>query len=165
MRLIQLVCAALSGLSLTSALALPSEPSNTTTDLISTKHLLRRDAFLTSASITFHTNDEDKDGNSHLTITVKDSTKSISAALDSDFARFGDNNDDGPFDLEMFNPSSRADVRAGTVTLRLDPHGQDTWRFNWQMTFVFSDGTKMRAQLSGVELTQDKREKTWNVVG
>ncbi|KAM7214554.1 hypothetical protein V8F06_010036 [Rhypophila decipiens] len=167
MRLIQFI-AVLSGLfSLGTTLVLPSESGheNDHSDIILATRDANGEPTLTAASITFHTNDEDKDYNSHLTITLKDSTKTISATVDSDFVHFDDDHNYGPYNLELFYPSTRSEVRAGTVTLRLDPKGHDTWRFNWQMTLTFSDGTRMRAQAGGCELSQDHREKTWTVVG
>ncbi|KAK4206541.1 hypothetical protein QBC37DRAFT_380982 [Rhypophila decipiens] len=168
MRIIQII-ASLSGLlSLGNTLVVPSEAGHKNSDIIvATRDILPRagEATLTAVSITFHTNDEDKDGDSHLTITLKDSVKTISATIDSDFVHFDDDHNYGPYNLDVFYPSTRSEVRAGTVTLRLDPKGHDTWRFNWQMTMTFSDGTRMRAQAAGVELSQDHREKTWSVVG
>jgi len=125
--------------------------------------LPRQAPTLVGATISFHTNDEDKDGNSHVTVTVKDGSKIICARTDSDFGRFGDNNDNGPFGLDIFNPSTRAAVQAGTVTIRLDPHGNDTWRFNWVIIFSYSDGSKGATSGDGVQLSQDKREQTWGV--
>jgi len=120
---------------------------------------------LAEASITFHTNDDDKDGDSHVTITVTDGQRNIAAQFDSDFGGFADNSDHGPYQLAIFNPSTRSAIQAGTVKIRLDPNGHDTWHFNWDLTFVFSDKSRVLAEASGCSLSQKDREKTWNVAG
>ena len=121
-------------------------------------------ATLTSASISFRTNDENKDWDSHVTITVKDGSKIIAARTDSDFGVFNANTNYGPYGLDIFSPSAKSSVQAGTITIRIDPVGHDTWRFNFVLTLLFSDGTRLLAAVDGNELTQNHKEQTWRII-
>jgi hypothetical protein len=118
---------------------------------------------LTHASILFHTNDEDKDDNSHVTVTVRDNDGLIVSRIDDDFGHFNNDSDNGPFSLEVINPSERATMNAGTITLRIDPHGNDTWRFNFSYRLRFSDGTTIAGENDGLELNQDRQQQTFGL--
>jgi hypothetical protein len=120
---------------------------------------------LKNCSIKFHTNDEDKDADTHVTVTVRDSGQVVAARLDSDFGHFDDHSDGGPFGLLVKNQSSKAVLQAGSVTLRVDPNGHDTWRFNFFLDLVFDDGSRLSGGASGLQLNQDQRETSFGLEG
>src|SRR5262245_58771209 len=120
-------------------------------------------AILTHASVRFHTNGNDKDDNSHVTITVRDNDGLIVARLDDDFGHFNNDSDNGPFSLEILNPAEKASMGAGTVTARIDPHGDDEWDFNFSLRLRFSDGTTIACENDGLALNQDRQQQTFGL--
>src|SRR2546428_81144 len=56
---------------------------------------------LASCTIRFHTNDEDKDGDTHVTVKVMDRGNRIVASISDDFGHFDDGSESGPFDLDL----------------------------------------------------------------
>ncbi|KAK9438305.1 hypothetical protein VB005_09313 [Metarhizium brunneum] len=124
-------------------------------------------ATLSNAKIHFHTNDEDKDPDTHVTIIVRDDNHVTAARKDSDFVRFGDGSDH-TYPLEVKNHSTAESLQSGTVYIRIDPRGgrgHDTWRFNWDIDLVFNDGSHLACDVALVELNQDHREETWGIQG
>jgi hypothetical protein len=76
---------------------------------------------LKNCTIKFHTNDEDKDGDTHVTVTVRDSNQVVAARVDNDFGHFDDNSDNGPFGLLIKNQSGKDVLQTGNVTIRAWP--------------------------------------------
>lgn len=122
-------------------------------------------AALVNATIQFHTNDEDKDDDTHVTVTVVDSNQVVAARVSNDFGHFDNNSDDGPFGLTVQNPSSKDALQSGRVTIHIDPNGHDTWRFNFFLDLIFDDGSHLSGGADGLELTQDRREQTFGLQG
>jgi len=122
-------------------------------------------ANLRNCTVKFHTNDEDKDSDTHVTVTVRDASQVIAARIDNDFGHFDDQSDNGPFGMLVKNQSSKAVLQAGNVTLRVDPNGHDTWRFNFFLDLIFDDGSRLSGGASGLELTQDRRETSFGLEG
>ena len=120
-------------------------------------------AALTHASVLFHTNDEDKDDDSHVTVTVRDNVGNIAARIDDDFGHFNDHSDNGPFSLDVINPIEKTQMEQGNVTLRIDPNGNDTWRFNFTYELRFADGTTIAGENDGRELTQDRQQQSFGL--
>lgn len=120
---------------------------------------------LTNASINFHTNDEDKDDDTHVTITVKDENGTTAARLDSNFSHFSDHSDAGPYPLAIRSSSGKALMQRGSITIRVDPNGHDTWRFNWELDLHFSDGSHLGAAVTGNQLSQNAKQDTWGLQG
>jgi hypothetical protein len=118
---------------------------------------------LKSCTIKFHTNDDDKDGDTHVTITVRDANQVIAARIDNDFGHFNDNSDNGPFGLIVKNPSPRSIVEKGSVNIRIDPNGNDNWRFNFYLELVFDDGNILGTGVNGLDLNQDHRDATFAI--
>ena len=112
------------------------------------------DPTLVNANITFHTNDEDKDDDTVVSVTVgKGGT--IAAQVTDRFQHFNDHSDAGPFDLVINNPLTRDDLKTGVVNLGITPNGNDTWHFNFFLDLRFSDGSHLFARASRLELTQE----------
>jgi hypothetical protein len=122
-------------------------------------------AILTNCNIKFHTNNEDKDDDTHVTVTVHDSNNVVAARVSNDFGHFDDNSDTGPFALAVQNASDKEVLQRGNVTLRIDPNGNDTWRFNFFLDVQFSDGSHLSGGADGLALTQDRREQNFGLDG
>jgi hypothetical protein len=120
---------------------------------------------LRNANIKFHTNDEDKDDDTHVTVTVRDHKNLISARIDDDFGHFDDHSDNGPFGLIIRNRSDKASLSTGNVTLRIDPNGHDTWRFNFDLDLFFDDGSHLSGGAEGLSLNQDRKEQEFGLDG
>jgi len=116
---------------------------------------------LTQAQITFHTNDEDEDDDTHITVTVRGADGTIAARIDNDFGHFTDHSDHGPFGLLIINQTSKDLMSRGNVALRIDPNGNDTWRFNFFLDLTFSDGSHLNTAADGVELTDERQQQTF----
>lgn len=86
-----------------------------------------------------HTDDGDKDADTHVTVEVRDEGGTIAARIDDDFGLFTDQSDNGPFDLELMNKSTKSSLRSGTVEIRVDPKGNDVWKFNYFLDLMFDD--------------------------
>jgi len=120
---------------------------------------------LKNCTVKFHTNDEDKDSDTHVTVTVRDSGQVIAARIDNDFGHFADQSDSGPFGVIVKNQSSKAVMQAGSVTIRIDPNGHDTWRFNFFLDLLFDDGSRLAGGADGLQLTQDGKEQSFGLQG
>lgn len=120
---------------------------------------------LANCTIRFHTNDEDKDGNTHVTVDVLDFDNVVAAHIDEDFGHFDDHSDSGPFPLAVQNASSRDKLQRGVVTVRIDPKGNDTWRFNYFLELIFDDGSRLSGGVNGLELTQDHNQQIFGLQG
>jgi hypothetical protein len=120
---------------------------------------------LANSTVRFHTNDEDKDDDTHVTVTINDDNNVVAARISDDFGHFDDHSDAGPFGLEILNASEKGDLQRGAVLLRIDPNGHDTWRFNFFLDLEFSDGSHLSGGADGLELTQDRREQQFGLSG
>lgn len=118
---------------------------------------------LTQAQVTFHTNDEDKNDDTHLTITVRGSDGTIAARIDDDFGIFKDHTDHGPFGLLIFNPAPKEKLAQGNVVIRIDPDGNDTWRFNFFLDLAFDDNSHLNTQVDGLELTDERQQQVFAI--
>lgn len=122
-------------------------------------------ATLANCTVKFHTNNEDKDGDTHVTVTLKDDNNVVAARVSNDFGHFDDNSDAGPFALAVQNASAKESLQRGNVTVRIDPNGHDTWRFNFFLDLHFSDGSHLSGGADGLELTQDRKEQNFGLDG
>jgi hypothetical protein len=118
---------------------------------------------LTEATVSFHTNDDDKDNDTHVTVTVRQSDGVIAARTDDDFGHFNDHSDNGPFNLEVVNPSPKSALRSGNVTIRIDPNGDDEWHFNFFANLIFSDGSHLSCEADGLTLDQDRQQQVFGI--
>jgi hypothetical protein len=120
---------------------------------------------LKNCTVKFHTNNDDKDGDTHVTVTVRDSNQVVAARVDNDFGHFDDNSDNGPFGLLIKNQSGKEVLQTGNVTIRVDPNGNDEWHFNFFLDLVFSDGSRLSGGADGLSLSQDRREQSFGLDG
>ena len=120
-------------------------------------------AVLTRASITFQSNDEDKDDSTLLDVTVALMDGTVVAQVSDFFGTFHDNNEDGPYDLELVDPRTRGELKGGNVTLKITPDGNDTWRFNFFLDLLFDDDAHLISWARGLELSDSQREQSFGV--
>jgi hypothetical protein len=108
---------------------------------------------LVNASIEFSTLDDDKDQKTLLTVTVVDFERVVAARVASRFGQFVDHTESGPLNLQVLNASARTSLQRGAVTIRIDPEGDDTWKFNFFLLLTFSDGSTLQAAANHVGLS------------
>src|SRR6516225_9844488 len=88
-------------------------------------------AMLTRASVSFHTNGEDKDGDTQVEVTVRLIDQTVVASIADAFGPFDDNSDAGPFDLLITQAATRGALKTGSVAVKIEPQSHDKWRFNF----------------------------------
>ena len=120
-------------------------------------------AVLTRASVSFHTNDEDKDDDSRVEVTVRLIDQTIVASIDDEFGHFDDHSDAGPFDLLISQATNRGALKTGSVAVKINPNGNDTWRFNFFLDLLFDDGAHLIALANGLELTESRQEQSFGI--
>ncbi|QIG49439.1 hypothetical protein G5V57_17980 [Nordella sp. HKS 07] len=119
-----------------------------------------RDPLLTRASISFHTNDDDKNTNTQVNVAVRvDEDRIAVAAISGHFNRFGDHSDAGPFTLLILAPVRMERLKSGRVEVHLTASAadgltlpDDTWKFNFFLDLLFADGGHLIAEANGLEL-------------
>jgi hypothetical protein len=120
-------------------------------------------AVLTRASVSFHTNDEDKDGDSQVEVTVRLMDQTVVASIADEFGHFDDHSDAGPFDLLITQAANRGALKTGSVAVKISPNGNDTWRFNFFLDLLFDDGAHLIAWANGLEVTESRQEQSFGI--
>ena len=124
---------------------------------------------LVNASISFHTNDDDKNDDTTVGVYVSAGAAEtgnliLGAQIEDRFGRFGDHSDSGPFDLVIVNPQiTRDQLKTGGVMIQIIPQGDDHWRFNFFLDLRFSDGSHLIARANGLQLTNDYKDVTFGI--
>ena len=120
---------------------------------------------LANAAVSFHTNDEDKDHDTHVTVTVRDVNGLVCAQVDNDWGHFDDQSDAGPFGLKIRNRQAVQPLQSGSLTIRIDPNGHDTWRFNFNLVLTFDDGSTLAGGADGQQLSQNNKQQDYGLQG
>jgi hypothetical protein len=112
---------------------------------------------LTAASARFHTNNDDKDGDTVLSIYV-DGPMGRVAQVEGIQGHFDDNSDNGPFALTIVRPIARFEIPVCRTRVHIDPNGHDTWRFNYEIDLIFDDAPPAAKNWNGLALDQNSRD-------
>lgn len=120
------------------------------------------DATLVSAIASFHTNDDDKDHDTTLSISVEKDGKLI-ASVSGVSGEFKDHTDNGPFGLTVHGTTKKSELSGAVTKLTITTVGNDTWRFNYDLDLAFSDGTHIKKEWTGQVLDQDSRSLEFKV--
>src|SRR5207248_2244921 len=115
---------------------------------------------LTGATITFFTHDDDKDNDTFLNVQVVAPGGRVCAGLSGTFGLFPDQSTRGPFGLSVQSNVLKDSLPGGHLTISIQPNGNDTWRFGYQLDLTFSDGSVAHTSQAAVQLTQDSRTLT-----
>jgi hypothetical protein len=116
---------------------------------------------LERASVTFHTNDDDKDHDTAVGVYVVLREDTIAYIYD-EFGHFPDHSDSGPYTLLLVRRLPRHAIRQARVVVGIDPvmlplGRGDTWRFNFVLDFLFEDGSHQLSKASRLELSTFNR--------
>lgn len=123
---------------------------------------------LQAAAVSFTTGDDDKNGDTLLTVrlTTNDDQENVIAQLSDTIGTFPNGYAGPPYGLKVINPVSKDQLWGSTrLIIRIDPHGNDTWRFNAYFELTFFDGSRVKAEINGVELNEGFRQTKialWN---
>ncbi|MGW7573398.1 hypothetical protein [Streptomyces sp. NPDC054765] len=100
-------------------------------------------ATLTDASITFFTLDDNKDSDTLLSIQVLDRSNRVAASATGFFGQFGD---DTTHQIPLkLRPGFTWDaLQAGHLRLNIQPHGDDTWKFGYELDLTSPTGISRR---------------------
>jgi hypothetical protein len=123
---------------------------------------------LTGATVTFQTNDDDKNDDTRVIVDVNAALprgKTVVAEIAGEFGTFGNNSEAGPFALPVLIAGvTRDQFKKGSVTIWLSTqYDDDTWRFNFLVDLIFSDGAHLLARATGIELTQDSPPQSFGI--
>ena len=122
-------------------------------------------ANLRTCAVRFHTNDDDKDDNTHLTLKLVKSDGTQVAEIDGGdfgaFGTFGNDTNNGPFDLNITSPFNTNDIPGSQVVVHIDPQGHDTWKFDCYADLTFDDGSVHSGSWLGHWLSQDNPENSY----
>jgi len=120
--------------------------------------LLEADPLLNSATISFHTLDENLDYDSRLSVWVYGPAGNMVANFYSDsdagFPREGFSaGSDHSFDLTVGNIQRTELLAKGSkCTIQVNPIGHDIWRFDFVADMIFTDGSHLYSGGRGVQL-------------
>jgi hypothetical protein len=127
--------------------------------LLAAPAAINPNAVVTSAEVTFTTNDEDKDADTKVLVAVGvDGDPGYTATASAYYGHFNDNSVNGPFPLQVLLPTTATALTHGLVTAHIITNplhglGHDTWRFNLEVTVHFSDGNSYVIRRGGLELS------------
>jgi len=119
---------------------------------------------LQTALIRFHTNDDNKDPDTLVSVLVTTPEGGIVANLDP--TNLGGELDDGSNSpltrLEVFDDGiTPGELHGCTVEISIDPHGglgHDTWKFDYLLDFRFADRTHLINRVQGIRLDQSNSD-------
>jgi hypothetical protein len=89
--------------------------------------------------------------------------QTVVASIADEFWHFDDHSDAGPFDLLIKQAATRGELKTGSVAVKIEPNGNDTWRFNFFLDLLFDDGAHLIAWANGLELTESRQEQSFGI--
>ncbi|MFL6075271.1 MAG: hypothetical protein ACJ73S_17895 [Mycobacteriales bacterium] len=113
-------------------------------------------ATLTSASITFFTLDDDKDGDTQLTVQVLDNSGRAVAVFSGQPGLFDDQSTH-TIPLRIRSGVSFDSLSAGHLRISIQPNGDDTWKFGFEQDLNFSDGDFIPTLIDRTSLSEDNK--------
>ena len=120
---------------------------------------------LSFAQMFFHTNDDDKDADTHVSTRVDCPGGTVASAA-SDYRRFPENSDAGWYDLTVTRAVPITELTNCGFHIRIDPNGNDTWKFNVSLHLGFENGQNGDVRdfsWTGIVLSQDNRDAEWRL--
>jgi hypothetical protein len=111
---------------------------------------------LTSGRISFHTNDEDRDWNTRITVEAYKRDGSLAAHREIPLLHFDDNSDNGPFGIFAVSDTKWDDLRGGWLQITIHAVGHDTWRFNYSAQLYFDNGRYITISRNGIQMSNNR---------
>ncbi|MEU2952337.1 hypothetical protein [Streptomyces xanthochromogenes] len=113
-------------------------------------------ATLTEASITFFTLDDNKDHDTLLTVQVLDRSSRVAASATGFFGEFKDGSTHA-VPLKLRPGFTWDSLQGGHLRLNIQPHGDDTWKFGYELDLSFSDNDFAPTVESRLSLSEDNK--------
>ena len=111
---------------------------------------------LTQAKVSFHTTNEDKDADTHITVSIICAGNTV-ATVANTWGKWGDNSDSGWKDMRVTQAQKKSEVPGVCVAQIVEgPVGKDEWHFNTAVELKFSDGTIIRKDWPGGNVDYDR---------
>ncbi|NEN83496.1 hypothetical protein [Paenibacillus elgii] len=110
-------------------------------------------ANLKTAEVRFHTNDDDKDDDTKLSITIEKGHDQF-AKIEGIEGHFPDHSENGPFGLEVQGVISKEQLQGATTTVKIIAVGNDTWKFNCFLELGYDDGSRQKWEWFGIKLNE-----------
>src|SRR5262245_4373136 len=118
-------------------------------------------AHINGASITFTTLDDDKDGDTFLSVVVKDRNNRVAARTSGFFGLFPDQTAITLPPMTIRPAATWDDIEnGGTVTVSIAPNGNDTWKFAYELDLTYDDGDEGFHVNPGTSLSESHRTLT-----
>jgi hypothetical protein len=114
-------------------------------------------AILQSASFTFNTQDDDKDGDTQLRLEVLDNQNHVVAIANGTFGLFKDQSQNGPIPLRVRGGITEGSLVGGHLDVLITPNGNDTWKFDGEVDINF-DSDFQFTTFGRTVLSQSNRE-------
>lgn len=111
-------------------------------------------ANLVAATVTFNTQNDNKDADTLVATEVDDTAGNIAAFRQDFYTEFPDHTTNGPFDLDV-GAATAAELNGGQFVITISPNGHDTWIFGFTAKLTFDDGKFALCGKAKVVLTQD----------
>jgi len=107
--------------------------------------------------IFFHTNDDDKDNDTGLSVTIQNGN--VAEWHQTQNEVFHDHSDH----VKVMNPSTvpLSALHGQLLEICIAPNGHDTWRFNMTLSGTRTDGPAYVFSVNSIQLTQDSRCRSW----
>ncbi len=129
---------------------------------------------VTGLYVQFHTNDDDKDADTVLTVSFLHNNVPFASFHPPEtgqwFDNYGETGDDysdnktTPWAQVPLNGIVlKESLHQSTTTVRIDPNGNDTWRFDYSVLAEYSDRTQERFHFGGHALSEKVRENTFSL--
>jgi len=117
-------------------------------------------AVLTGSTVSFRSLDHGKDANSQVIVQVLRSNNELGAEVHVAGTKFGENSQSAPMALSIAGPFRLSDVNDGSLRIRMNPDGRDTWTFDMRLVLTFSDNTQRTFAWQGIRLDEHAPERT-----
>jgi hypothetical protein len=115
------------------------------------------------AMISFQTNDENKDFDTQVTVTVRDANGVTVATLSGAFGEFPDSTRSVTYPLQTLNGSALNLLQGGTVNLHVQPVGNDTWRFGFFLNILLTDGSRLAVGTNSMSLSESHQDQMFSI--
>lgn len=104
---------------------------------------------LVSASVVFNVTDDDKDGDTRVSVYVKSGGNTVAQWSGTD-GHWNDNSTHGPYGFTIVERIRKDQlIGPGQAVLVESPNGHDEWHFNWNINLNFSDGSQKQYNWAG----------------
>ena len=115
---------------------------------------------LSAATAHFHTNNDDKDDDTKLSVYVYGGRGAILAARSENNTGHYNNDSDHDIGLSILGAHMSTELAHGQSKVVITPNGHDHWEFTYSLDLTWSDGQVTSYSCGSTALSQDDRTFT-----